>query len=290
MMSSTQFYRSNKNSPAVRYLCFGASKEQAQKNILMVVGRNEWIEKYESFIAKFESSETIRFVMVEHRCQGKSEGIPAHVKNYRQYTQDLEKIAAIAMKGCSYSIMAHSMGALIVLLALASHQITPQKVLLLSPLLRLPDEHMPRWLLFCICFVMVKLGLGRSRIPTDKHQKITFENNKLTHDNEHYLKVTQSTIRQRFTTFAWLYATSRALHHIFKRKKIEKINSPIHIIVGGDERVVDPSGFADWVERASRYIKQDIVFERIDGARHELLAESSPYKEAVYQKLDKWLS
>lgn len=274
----------------IRYSCFGARSSKIRNTVVLVLGRNEWLEKYEYIIDRFKYSDTTRLILVGHRSQGKSQGIPAYVKTYKHYVDDLAKLIRIEVQDSPYILMAHSMGALVSLLALLDKKISPRKVLFLSPLLGLPEEHMPRKILFLLCFFMTKVGLGSFRIPTDRHNKINFENNKLTHDEEHYLKVTQCEVRQRFTTFSWLYATHRALYKVFSIRRIRDLDTPIQVLVGGDERVVDPAGTSDWVALTSLYSKSTVTFDKISGARHELLAESSPYREKVYEKVNLWLN
>ncbi len=252
-------------------------------------GRNEWIEKYPKLFAELNLDPEVGFLVFDHRGQGRSEGSRANIGSYHQYAEDLRKVINYKVpKHIPYSVVCHSMGGLIALFAAVHQYIFPQKIILNSPLLMLPDKPLPQPLAQPIAKFIVALGGSGFSTLADKHQHIPFAINKLTHSQETYTRIMASPFRGFGARFGWVHATFEALNSIYSQDGVGKLNSEIFMQYGTDERVVSPVGFDLWPDALKQQGK-NVIVHSLEDARHELLSEADEYRLIVMNNIRCWL-
>jgi len=252
-------------------------------------GRSEWIEKYPDLIDELALPANCGFLTWEHRGQGFSEGARSTVDHYDTYARDAGHIVKTVTGGKPYTLLAHSMGGLISLYATLTGEISPQAMVLASPLFRLPSAPIPRHLSQPLARLIRAVGAGHFGTGTGKHDRKSFRRNRLTHSYEAYQHIQASPCPISSATFTWIDATFQATGKIFQPSLLKGLATPILILGGGDERVVDPKGFTDWVQAASQHAKAHINYRLIHNARHELFSEIRAYRSQAIHEVQNWL-
>ncbi len=270
--------------PSLRYgvsLPSGRTTEQMSRFLVFVNGRTEWIEKYAQLPNDLQLEKEIGFLTWDHRGQGASGGERAFVEGYEAYADDTHRIIHKIIKKKPYLVIAHSMGGLIALQATMMGLIKPDALILSSPLFGLPNKPVPRVLARPIAHVLGRIPAAmRLSSGAGAFTKGPFEGNALTHDHDRYEFIKGTPYPLGGVKFGWLRATFDAIDFVNDPENLKKLVTPILLLTGSDERVVDPAGIQAWIQNAAAHSKAKIEFDVIHGARHELFSETPEY----YQK------
>jgi lysophospholipase len=281
------YLQSSVDQTKIRFAQSG-NLDRPSRRIVIVGGRTEWIEKYSAIREKLGLEADCQIVTWDHRGQGASEGQRGHVDSYDLFANDMRQVLdATVPKDAPFVLIAHSMGALISLYTMFKFERWPEKMILLSPLLLIPEDTMPRELAFIVSGVFSFLGLGKRNI-SKVVQEAVFADNTLTHSQESYDLILKTPYRVPSPTFGWVYATLKASRAIFAPKNLKRLGCPTLVLGGSDEEVVDPRAFKLWVERAAKWSQQKVVYQEIAGARHELLFESEPLMQDALKYIRAW--
>ncbi|MGE0171459.1 MAG: alpha/beta fold hydrolase [Oligoflexales bacterium] len=272
----------------IRYSICRPSQQAAKQVIYLANGRTEWIEKYNRIPERLNLGPDYEFVLWDHRGQGASSGKRGDIRSYDQFNDDMAALVAETAKGRPYSVVAHSMGALISLTTTLRGLIKPRMLVLSSPLFLIPETTMKRHYARKISFLCSRTFLG-AKCVSPKESEIAFENNQLTHSQANYKIILNSPYKVPSPTFNWVYATFQATDLIMDPKLLEQLSCPVHLLSGTEETVVDRNGFELWREKARQHAKVEIDHQIIAGGRHELLFESDPYLAKAVDKIRNWL-
>lgn len=270
-----------KNNRDISIRCARSPKfDSAAKVLFFLGGRSEWVEKFQSLIESLNLSDDIGWMSWDHRGQGDSGGKKGHVDDYEDFAQDARELIETYAHNRPYSLVCHSMGSLIALYATLKGFIHPKSLFLMSPLLGLPQKPLPHSVGRPLAKFARLSGLGGINLGFDKHANIPFEKNRLTHSKSNYQKILNYPFKWSGPTFTWIDATFRATDFVFLDESLKQLKAKTYVLGGTDERVVDPSQFHNWVEKASRFAP--VQLKIIEGARHELHMEEKAYfDEAV---------
>jgi len=270
--------------PSLRYgvsLPYGRTTEQMSRFLVFINGRTEWIEKYAHVPVDLQLEDDIGFLTWDHRGQGASGGERAFIEDYDSYSEDSRHIIHKIIKKKPYIVIAHSMGGLIALHATMKGMIKPDALVLSSPLLRLPDKPVPEIFARPIANVLGRIPAAmRVSSGAGAFTKGPFEGNALTSDHDRYEFIKANPYPLGGVKFGWLKATFDAIDFVNDPENLKKMITPVLILTGSDERVVDPTGIQSWIQKAADHTKAKIEFDVIHGARHELFSETPAY----YQK------
>ena len=254
--------------------------DTATKVLFILGGRSEWVEKFQSLIESLNLSDEIGWMSWDHRGQGDSGGKRGHINDYTDFALDAQELIDAYAKNRPYSLVCHSMGSLIALIAAMKGFIKPRSLFLLSPLFGLPQKPIPQTVGRPLARVAMLAGLGEINLGFDKHANIPFERNRLTHSPTNYEKILDYPFEWSGPTFTWIDATFRATDFIFLDESLKQLKAKTYVLGGTDERVVDPSKFKSWVDKAKEFASVELKI--IQGARHELHMEEKVYfDEAV---------
>lgn len=263
---------------------------------LLLSGRTEFLEKMAiPATALLERGFTV--VSIDWRGQGLSErlGEPAvmgHVEKFKDYHKDLAALLESPGAGLGKSVdlmLAHSMGGAIGLGAIYDDVVRPRAVVLSAPML---GVHMsqPLKIAGMITTRFAEMfGQLDKRPPfgdVDKPYVFEgFEDNVLTSDEAVFSWMVgaleaEPRLQLAMPSLRWLDESTQEMERLSKQGAISQ---PALILYGSEEAVVETSE----IEDAQRRLGCDVV--RIDGARHEVLIERSPMREAAWAAIDEFL-
>ncbi len=265
--------------------------------IVLMQGRSESIEKY------FETISDLRrrgfaVLAFDWRGQGGSERLlnqprKGHVDDFADYVTDLSAVLDYAGAHCPqpWFGLAHSMGAMIALLALEAGERRLQRLVLASPLVALASLATPGLArLAAAAFDFV--GLGGSYIPGGGATSIStrpFESNILTSDAARYARQSAIVVEAPELaigdpTIGWTLAMFRAMERMNDPRFGTAFVVPSLMVVSGDDRLVSSDASLGLAAR----IRACKGFS-IPGARHELLSESDLFRDQFFALFDAFI-
>jgi lysophospholipase len=258
-------------------------------------GRSEWIEKY------FETVRDLRnrgfaVAILDWRGQGLSDRAlsdryKGYVGSFSEFDTDLETfMREVVLPDCPPPIfaLAHSMGATIVLRALARGQRWFDRVVLSAPMLGVaPVQSMG--FAAAVLRGMRLAGLGRMYVPGRYPGVIDlrpFAGNPLTTDPVRFARSgaileAEPALALGGPTVAWADAAFRAMHAMRAPSYPARIRQPILIVAAGRDVIVSNSVIEDFATslRAGSHLV-------VVGSQHELLMEQDRYRSQFWAAFD----
>lgn len=271
----------------IRYGVYGS--ENADRYVLFLNGRTEWVEKYAYLPEDIGMPAGTAFVAIDHRGQGGSGGARSYVDSYDTYASDLRAVVEKATRGKPYAVVAHSMGGLIGLYAAITDQIKPECLVLSAPLLGMPDEPVPRPVAKPVSKILSAVGLGNVSSGGGNFSRTAFERNKLTHDIDLYRRMQDSPYKIPGATFSWVAATFDAIDVVFDPEKLKQFHVPTLLMVGSEEQVVDADAIGRWVRLNADRTDITVLYHMINGAKHELFSEIPQFYEPTLRYVRSFL-
>jgi lysophospholipase len=188
-------------------------------------------------------------------------------------------------------VVAHSMGAAILLSRLPERGDPFLRAAVLSPMLALSRDIAPGYAQSAVT-ALAKVGLGRAYVPGGGPSSIAtlpFENNRLSNDLARYernaaILAAAPDLGIGAPTIGWLAAAFAAMTKLVDPAIPRKISTPLLILASGADRVVATAaaeGFAARLKTGEAIV--------IRGARHELLMESDIYREQALAALNAFI-
>lgn len=270
----------------VRYGIYGSKKKSAPL-ILFVLGRGEWVEKYLPLYTQLHKKLGSTIVCVDHIGQGGSGGIAAHIDSYNDYLDPMIQVLEHEFPSRSYSIVAHSMGGLIALYGVLKQGLHPEKMVLSSPLIGLPQKPVPRLLARPISERFASLGLTHTRTLVKSEIAYSFRKNRLTGDREKYQFFQKTPYPIPAPTMGWVQATFEACQSIHYDYHLSKLNVPLLIFYGTHEHVVSAPSIKRWVKITRKLSDSTIELVHIPDAHHEIFFELEDLsQQAMRRTLD----
>lgn len=282
----------------IRYALFRATSHPVKGTVILLHGRNEFIEKY------FETTRDLtgRGFMVatlDWRGQGGSDRMlrnrdKGYVDDFRQYVRDLEQFfAEIVLPDCRgpYYVLGHSTGSLVALLAAPEMTNRVNRMLLCAPLLGLEGLPVSMATLQRIAGVLYVLGLGSMYLAGGPRPRETkpFATNKLTTDPRRYARNAQlCTAHPHLAlggpTVSWIRAACMAIDRVEDPAFMARIQIPILFVAAGADEVVSTRA----TEAYASLLKTGSLLT-IDGARHEIWQEADIYREQLLAAFDAFI-
>lgn len=278
----------------LRYGLFAATARPLHGTVVVLAGRNECIEKYfETF--RDLAGRGFTAATFDWRGQGGSDRLVrdprrGHVGSFLDYAADLDHFfGEIVLPDCRgpYYILAHSMGALVALLATPALANRVRRMVLVAPLLGLSGVRMKPRTIGRVAAALCWTGLGsRYAAWGGRTEAAPFATNRLTTDARRYarnvlLTATHPKLALGGPTIRWIGAACRALDTVWDPDFMARIQVPILFVGAGADEVV-PTRAAD--EYARRLRGGSML--TIDGARHEILQEADIYREQFWAAFD----
>ncbi|MGD8369360.1 MAG: alpha/beta hydrolase [Desulfobacterales bacterium] len=282
----------------LRWASWSARGQNPRGMVVLLGGRAEFLEKYEETAAAL-NQRGFDAVGFDWRGQGMScrmlpDRRKGHVDSYDDYIDDLdlffERVAAPRSSG-PVGVVAHSMGAHVVLRYLRDHPGRFRWAMLVSPLVDLRLGPLAGGALRILVRAAMALGGSSACVPGGgRHLQPgrAFGGNRLTSDPRRFasdLRLLQEkpALAVDGITFGWLSATFRSIDTLCSPGYPEGIRTPVCIVGGGAERIVSL--------RAQNRICRRLAVGRyvlIPGARHEILRETDAVRRRFWEIFDRF--
>ena len=259
--------------------------------IVISSGRTEAAIKYKELIFDLYNNGYSIYIN-DHRGQGLSgRMLPDHdmgyVKDFQYYIDDLKKFyddVVIKDNHKNIFLMAHSMGGAIGMTYLEQYPEDFKLAVFSSPMLGLPSPS-------CAAVKLLEKKEPEYVMGGTSYQddSVKFEDNTLTHSKIRYnrmLKAFNETTDARLgsATYQWVSRSCEQFKYIFENA--EKIQTPLIIFSGEDEKIVAPSSHKDFINKLKK-LKKDAEAYQVKIAMHELFIERDRARiDVLTQTLD----
>ena len=261
--------------------------------VLLLQGLSEFLEKYTEVAAGL-AARGFEVWSVDWRGQGHSStDDPCADDVFERHLKDLDAVFAALPRGEPPRLLAHSMGAHLALRYLHRHPHAADRALLCAPMIGIRTGRWPLWLARRLARLMIALGHGRRWLPGRRHYTpltIPFAVNPLTSDRDHYERLRQRIEQDPGLAFGrvdwrWLAAAFRSLDRLLLPGVAEAIETPIRVLLAGQDRIVDSRAAAAFARRLPA-----AQVSWIAGARHEMLHEAPAIQAQVWDAIEQALT
>ncbi len=282
----------------LRYVLWRARKAPGKGTICLFSGRGEFVEKYFEVIREL-LDRGFSVATMDWRGQGRSTRAlknprKGYVASFDEYARDLEKfIETIVLPECAspFFVLAHSMGASIVLKSLC-HREWFNRAVLVSPMAGLSTRWIPYRTLETIVHTMAAFGFSNSFIPGGKSRPIEergFEGNRLTSDVRRFertqaILTADPALGLGSPTFGWVSAAFKHMNDLRRENFGQTVSVPTLMVAGGHEQVVSYLA----IETLCRKMPKGALVT-IDGARHEIMMERDIYRQQFWGAFDAFI-
>lgn len=269
--------------------------------VYLLPGRTEFIEKYSEMIAEL-LDRGFAVVVMDWRNQGLS-GRPLANRS-KHYCADfapaagdlaalLQHLSGAGLPGPEY-MLAHSLGGHLALRFLHDNPGVFAKAVFSAPMIELRYAPMPAWFARSLVRAAMALGRGESYAPLQRDygqwQRGKMNMALLTHDagrfwDEHSFIDQNPDLALGGFTYGWLDAAIRSIALINAPGYAEAIETPALIVQAGADRLINNDSQAAF---AARLPNGSLIV--IEGARHEIMKESDPYRLAFWRAFDDFLA
>ncbi len=269
----------------IRYAVFRSKAPVIRGTIVLLQGRNESIEKYFETIGDLVAA-GFWVATFDWRGQGGSERLSphwthGHVEDFTDYERDLTIFLdeiVLPDTRLPFSIVAHSMGALVALSLAPMLASRIDRMVLLAPFVGLGGQAIGERGIGAIATAMRWIGLGRLPLSADKGNRTPFKGNVLTADERRYARNlalidARPQLRVGPPTARWLSEAFKTIRRVLKHEHLTRITIPAVILAPTADKLVPYLP----VERLASNFRAGHLIP-IDGARHELLQEADRYR------------
>jgi lysophospholipase len=283
----TEGYFESFDGRKLRYAVFRCSQPVAKGTVVLLQGRNEFIEKYFETIRDL-TAKGLWVATFDLRGQGGSERLlkkplPGHVRRFADYERDLtaflDKIVLPDTR-LPFHLVAHSTGALIALSAAPRLATRIERMVLLAPFVGLTGHGVSPGFLRFLAASTCRIGLGGAQLNR-KFKEKAFADNPLTTDERRYRRnVEIGRLYPQLTlgppTARWLLESFQTIERVITPDHLFSVPIPTLLIAPTRDGVVP---YADQ-ERLSRYFRAAQLIP-VHGAKHEILQERDVYRNAA---------
>jgi lysophospholipase len=268
----------------LRYAVFRCEQPVATGTVVLLQGRNEFMEKYFETIRDL-TAKGLWVATFDLRGQGGSERLlkdplRGHIGRFSDYERDLtaflDKIVLPDTR-LPFFLLAHSTGGLIALSAAPRLATRIDRMVLSAPFIGLTGHGASPGLIRFISGTVSGIGLGRMQF-SKKFKEKSFADNPLTTDEQRYRRnigigTTHPQLCLGPPTARWLSQALRAIERVNMPEHLFSIQIPTVLIAPTRDGVVP---YADQ-ERLSRYFRAAQLVP-VHGAKHEILQERDIYR------------
>ncbi len=188
-------------------------------------------------------------------------------------------------------IVAHSMGAHLVLRALAARRIDPAAAVLCAPMLGFASRGLPAWLLHGAARLMCRIGDPRRpawKYSTKPDHRLSGHGLALTHDPERsadrlWWRTQRPETAMGPGSWGWVERSYASMRELGRPGALEKIVTPLLIIATAADQLVAIAP----VERAARRLPH-AEFLRFEDAGHEILRETDSIRDRALAAIDEF--
>ncbi len=232
----------------------------ASRSILLVHGATEHGQRYRH-VADYFATRNWNVIVPDLRGHGESEGRDTHIRHFREYVDDLNRIRShFALSPKSTVLMGHSMGALVSIRYLQTFIKHFDHAVLMSPLLGV-RVHVPIW--------TEALGRLVSLIAPQTRFRSRVDSRETCRDPEKLRLRSADALMRHSVTAGWYFAVKAAIHTAWEN--IDRFQTPVLMLQGSGDRIVDPEKTREWFNTIPVIDKTLEIFE---NHLHELHNET----------------
>ena len=300
-MISSLDYMTTPGGSTLRYGVWRLGGAEPKGAVVLLSGRNEFLEKYAETIEEL-CARGWHVFSFDWRGQGLSTrmaGVPqrGHIDDYETYIQDLDRFlrqVVLPRAARPVACLAHSMGAHILLRHLARHPGVFSRVVLTSPMIDICTGVFPAAFAKALSRFAVRIGGARAYAPGEGDYRPPrpgrFNDNHLTSDYDRYMRPHRMVARNPElalggVTYGWLRATFDSIEKLAAPGVAESIAIPVLMVSSGADRVVSAAA-----QSALCGILPDCRRVSIPDARHEILMEQDRFRALFWRAFDGFMA
>ncbi|AXV16183.1 lysophospholipase [Neorhizobium sp. SOG26] len=279
----------------LRYGLFRSSVVPAAGTVVIIQGRNEFIEKYFETIREL-NAKGLWVATFDLRGQGGSDRLTknprkGHVRRFSDYEKDLELFLehiVLPDARLPFFLVGHSTGALVALSAAPRLSNRIHRMALAAPYTALSGQGVPEGLIRALSTAASWTGLGSLAMGKDQNHR-PFEGNPITSDLGRFrrnLEIINAhpELTVGAPTARWLHETFKAMKRVNNQAHLTQITIPTLILAP----VLDPIVPYRAQEELSRNFRAGQLVT-INGARHELFQERDIYRAQAMAAIDAFM-
>jgi lysophospholipase len=265
---------------------------------VLLHGQTEFIEKYAEVIDDLRRRGFIVSTF-DWRGQGAStralaDPLKCHIGDFREYDEDLATFLEQVIKPMGVApplVLAHSMGAHIVLRTLHDRPRAFSAAVLSAPMMAVSTRGQPKWVATVATSVMNAVGRSTDWVMgmADRDPlKLRFEDNLVTSDRNRWAE-TQAVIaknpdiRLAGPTWGWLKAANASMAREIAPGYAEAIETPVLVCGAGKDRIVLTRAERDFAKRLPRG-----TYIEFEDAEHEILMENDSIRTRFWAAFDEF--
>lgn len=291
----TAGYFSGHKGVQLRYAIFRSQISPARGTVVLLQGRNEFIEKYFETIRDLNAM-GLWVATFDLRGQGGSDRLlkkrrKGYVRRLSDYERDLEiflEHIVLPDTRLPFFLVAHSTGALIALSAAPRLSNRISRMALAAPYVGLRHERLPIGLIRPLAALASWTGLGRLSTGSDRSHR-PFKDNPLTSSPERFARnAAIIEVHPELTigapTFRWLHETLKGAMRVALQEHLTRITVPTLILAPVLDGVIP---YAAQEELSRNFRAGQLV--TINGARHELFTERDVYRAQALAAIEAFM-
>ena len=288
-------YFEGRDGRKLRYAIFKSGTTVAKGTVVLLHGRNEFIEKYFETIRHF-TERGLWVATFDWRGQGGSDRLTkrplrGHLRRFSDFEDDLSiflETIVLPETRLPFVMVAHSMGGLVALSAAPDLANRIDRLVTIAPFVELLNQRVGVGLIHALCRLLTLLGLGWLTFESDTFPR-PYEGNVLTSDPKRYARniaVYKAWPKLRLgpPTARWIAAMLSAMKRVSRVSHLNRIQVPTLLIAAGADTIVHQRAIETL---ANRFRAGHML--TIDGGRHELLHESDRYRIPTLAAIDAFL-
>jgi len=283
----TEGYFETFDGQRLRYALFRCPQPVAKGTVVLIQGRNEFIEKYFETIRDL-TAKGLWVATFDLRGQGGSPRLlkkanHGHVRRFSDYERDLttflEKVVLPDAR-MPFFLLAHSTGALIALSAAPQLSNRIERMVLSAPFVGLTGHGASPGIIRFLARAACTVGLGSASLVKNFKEK-PFAENPLTSDEARYRRNTELALRFPELglgppTARWLLEAFKTIERVSKPEHLFSITIPTVLIAPTRDGVIPYAA----QEALSRYFRAAQLVP-VAGAKHEIFQEKDVYRSAA---------
>ena len=279
-------------SMALRYRIARPDTAAERGTVLLLQGRAECLEQYAEITGELTARGFSVFTF-DWRGQGLStrllpDPMLCHVTSFDDYLDDLHQFVTGIWKseGQRRYILTHSMGGHLALRYLVEREFSVDGALLCAPMVGIQTRRWPKKVAPLVVEGMMELGLAETCIPGTRSYRPSerqFDGNPLTSDEDRF-SILPNLVRRNPAlevggpTFGWVSAAFRSMAILTGENYVEKISSPIGILVGDADVIIDLEAARSIARRIN-----DCRFQLLESAKHEIMMENDRLRRQFWE-------
>lgn len=265
-------------------------------SLLFVNGRGDFIEKYlETYAGWHRQGWAV--TSFDWRGQGQSRG-PGAEKALADFDILIDDLAALIADWKSagpgpYVVVAHSMGAHLLLRTIIDREPALDAVILTAPMLEVNSAPIPIRIAPDIADTMYWLGFGGwgmwktppSMLVPGARRNRNLTQSRERYEDELYWWSTDPAMNIGPPSWGWMRAAFRSRAATFTPEKLGAVTVPILIIAAEKDRLVSAAAIREAVA-----LLPNVELEMMPDAAHEILRDSDPVRDRALARIDAFLA